>query len=108
MLTARKFYATRTEAEEGRLFNFLLSGWQADRLVELMVLKPFRAVCRFSCYGIDLTVIDGILECLASLSQRLGERLRLLSTGRLSTYIGGFAWGLLALLGWTLWRLVSL
>lgn len=108
LLTARKFYSTRTEPEEGRLFNFLLSGWQADRLVELTVLKPFRAVCRFSCYGIDLTVIDGILEGLASLSQRFGERLRLLSTGRLSTYIGGFAWGLLALLGWTLWRLVSL
>ncbi len=88
--------------------HFLLSGWQADRLVEILVLTPFRAVCRFCCYGLDLTVIDGLLEGSAEACKRWGERLRPLATGRLSTYVGAFAWGLLALLGWCLWRLVSL
>ena len=107
-LIARHFYRHYAGARDNRLARFLLAGWQADSLVEQVVLKPFRAACRFCCYGLDLTVIDGMLEGAAALCKQFGERLRPVSTGRLSTYIGAFAWGLLALLGWCLWRLISL
>ena len=107
-LIALKFYRHRPAAKDGAVARFLLAGWQADRLVEFVVLKPFRAICRFCCFGLDLTVIDGVLEGLAAKSKEYGERLRPISTGRLSTYLGAFAWGLLVLLGWCLWRLVSL
>jgi hypothetical protein len=35
-----------------------------------------------------------------------GELIRRLTTGRVSTYLGAFAWGLLALLGWMLLTVV--
>ncbi len=107
-LVARRWYAERAVPREGFVAGFLLQGWQADRLVAALILRPFRAACRFCCYGIDLTVIDGLLDGSVDACKRLGKGLRLVSTGRLSTYIGAFAWGLLALLGWCLWRLVSL
>jgi hypothetical protein len=36
-----------------------------------------------------------------------GELIRRLTTGRLSTYLGAFAWGLLGLLGWMLLTVVK-
>ncbi len=106
-LVARTLYRNVAIPRENRVAGFFLSGWQADRIIELLVLVPFRAVCRFCCFGLDLTVIDGLLEGAAATCKKWGERLRPASTGRLSTYIGAFAWGLLILLGWCLWRLVS-
>lgn len=107
-LIAWRLYRDFSPAKENVMSRFLLSGWQADHLVEVAILTPFRAVCRFCCYGLDLTVIDGMLEGAAETCKQFGERMRLASTGRLSTYIGAFAWGLLALVGWCLWRLISL
>ena len=107
-LIARNFYRTVSTERENPLSRFLLSGWQADQLVETIVLKPFRSVCRFCSYGLDITLFDGLLEGLAERFKNIGEQLRPVSTGRLSTYVGAFAWGFLALLGWCLWHLVSL
>ncbi|PLY03220.1 MAG: NADH-quinone oxidoreductase subunit L [Desulfuromonas sp.] len=107
-LIAWKKYRPAPVAGDGLIGGFLLSGWQADRLVNLIILKPFASICRFCFYGLDLTVIDGFLEGLADRSKAIAERVRPTTTGRLSTYLGAFAWGLLALLGWCLWRLVSL
>jgi NADH-quinone oxidoreductase subunit L len=107
-MIAWRLYRHFSPARENRFANFLQTGWQADNLVEYAVLKPFRAVCRFCCFGLDLTVIDGLLEGAADACKQFGERMKPASTGRLSTYIGAFAWGLLALLGWCLWRLISL
>ena len=57
--------------------RFLLAGWQADRLVEMLVLKPFRGLGAFFWQGSDEALIDGSLEGLAQFCGQLGQRLRL-------------------------------
>ncbi|PNU21733.1 NADH-quinone oxidoreductase subunit L [Geothermobacter hydrogeniphilus] len=87
--------------------HFLLHGWQADRLVEWSLLKPFRAIARFCGLGLDQTVIEGTLHGLAGVTQKQGDRTRQLATGRISTYLHGFAWGLVLMLGWFLLEMVK-
>jgi NADH-quinone oxidoreductase subunit L len=78
--------------------SFLLSGWRADRLVELAVLSPFRALTTFFSDGLDGVVIDGGLDRLARACRSGGELLRRMTTGRLSNYLAAMALGLLAIL----------
>ncbi|TYO99275.1 NADH dehydrogenase subunit L [Geothermobacter ehrlichii] len=82
--------------------RFLLAGWQADTGIEWTLLKPFRALAIFFGLGLDQTVIEGGLRLLADGAHRQGELLRRSVTGRVTTYVHGFAWGLLALLLWFL------
>ena len=82
--------------------RFLLQGWRADALVEALLLKPYRAVATFFWQGSDGALIDGTLEGLARSCAGLGDRLRQLTTGRVSHYLQGLAWGLLLILGWLL------
>ncbi len=87
--------------------KFLLQGWQADWVVEWSLLKPFRAIARFCGLGIDQTVIEATLHGLADQTRQHGERTRKMATGRISTYLQGFAWGLVILLGWFLLEMVK-
>jgi NADH-quinone oxidoreductase subunit L len=101
-LLARWRYRHGAREEEGAFVLFLRSGWQADALVERWLLRPFAAISRFCHLGIDRAVIDDTLEMTAQATLSLGERLRLLASGRVSHYLSGVAWGLLLLIGWLL------
>ncbi len=106
-MVAHQCYRSFRETSYGAAWNFFLHGWQADRLVEFLLLAPFRFLALFFWQGTDRGLIDGTLEAVASWCGDTGERLRQLTTGRLSTYLAGFAWGLLLVLGWGLWMLVK-
>ena len=82
--------------------RFLLRGWEADSVVGFLLVRPFTGIARFFWKGLDVTVIEGVLHETSTVIQRQGERLRHLTTGRISTYLTGFAWGLLLFLGWML------
>ncbi len=99
----RRFAGERTS----KLKHFLLHGWQADRLVDRALVRPFTAIGRFFWIGLDRTLIEGVLETLAGGAMREGETLRRMTSGRVSTYLAGFAWGLLALLLWFLLALAK-
>ncbi len=87
--------------------RFLLAGWRADTGIEWLLLKPFRALASFFGLGLDQTVIEGGLRMLADGAHRQGELLRRSVTGRVTTYVHGFAWGLLTLLLWFLLETVK-
>jgi len=106
-LIARHRYRTLPGEPTGVLPEFLRQGWQADRLVETTILSPFADLARFFWQGTDRTGIDGILDGAGKTCLAAGELVRRLTTGRLSTYLGAFAWGLLALLGWMLLAVVK-
>ncbi len=98
-LGARQVYLSRREKGTGAVKGFFLAGWKADRLVDLLVVIPFRNLARFFWLGSDKTVIDGFLDATGRGCHRVGDVLRRMTTGRLTSYVSGFAWGLLGLLG---------
>jgi NADH-quinone oxidoreductase subunit L len=106
-LIARARYRTFSGEPQGELQDFLLAGWQADRLADLLLVRPFGAIAVFFWKGVDLSVIDGLLESLARGCREGGERLRMLTTGRLSSYLSAFAWGLVVILGWFLIAIIK-
>jgi NADH-quinone oxidoreductase subunit L len=106
-LLARSRYRAFSGERRSPTADFLLQGWQADRLVEKLILAPFRALAHFFWQGSDRMVIDGILDGAGKACMAAGEGIRRLTTGRLSTYLAAFAWGLLALLGWMLLTVVK-
>jgi NADH-quinone oxidoreductase subunit L len=98
----RRFHPSR----EGRVSRCLLHGWGADAGVDLLVIRPFSAMARFCAIGCDRTLVDASLEALARSASGCGRRLRAITTGRVSTYLAGFAWGFLLILGWLLLAMV--
>jgi hypothetical protein len=59
-------------------------------------------VARFCAIGCDQALVDATLDGIARQTTACGERLRLLTTGRVSTYLAAFLWGFLIMLGWFL------
>jgi NADH-quinone oxidoreductase subunit L len=94
-------------ARDTKTTRFLLDGWRADQLVDLMILRPFNAIAGFCWIGCDRTLFDGTLNVLASQARASGNLLRRMTTGRLSSYLAAFAWGFLLILGWVLMTLVG-
>ncbi|MCP3175908.1 NADH-quinone oxidoreductase subunit L [Desulfuromonas sp. KJ2020] len=97
-LLTRHRYQENLPAETGPVWRFLAAGWQADALIRKVVLTPFASLARFFWQGTDAALIDGILHSLARGCQFSGDRLRALTSGRLSHYLAAVAWGLLLIM----------
>ncbi len=106
-LAAHWRYRSYRPPLENRASRFLLSGWQADALVDRLFVRPFAAMARFCSSGCDRTLLDGTLDGLARLVSSWASMLVQLTTGRLTTYLSAFAWGFLIVLGWFLIKLVN-
>ena len=104
---ARWRYACFRDESEHPVRRFLLHGWNADAIVDRLVVKPFAAIAGVCAIGGDRALIDATLDGLARQTTACGERLRRLTTGRVSTYLSGFVWGFLLILGWFLLALVK-
>ena len=92
---------------ENKLSCFLLNGWYADRVVDLIIVRPFSAMAQFCSNGCDRSLFDGIVDGLGKMFARCASLLTTLATGRPTTYLSAFAWGFLVLLGWFLLTLVN-
>ena len=68
-LAAHWRYRSYRPPLENRASRFLLSGWQADALVDRLIVQPFAAMARFCSTGCDRTLLDGTLDGLARLVQ---------------------------------------
>lgn len=92
---------------ENKLSCFLLNGWYADRVVNLLVVRPFSAMSEFCSNGCDRSLFDGVVEGVGKMFARGASLLANLATGRPTTYLSAFAWGFLVLLGWFLLTLAN-
>ena len=100
-------YRTYRAPQENAVSQFLLKGWYADALVDRLFVRPFAAMARFCFAGCDRSLFDGTLSGLAKMATGWGRLIMQMTTGRLTTYLSSFAWGLLLLLGWFLLKLVN-
>jgi NADH-quinone oxidoreductase subunit L len=103
---ARWRYGRFRETREHAVSRFLRKGWGADAVVDRLVVRPFAAIAGFCAIGCERALFDATLEGVAHQTAACGERLRGLATGRISTYLSGFVWGFLIILGWFLLALV--
>lgn len=103
-LIAHLRYRKFSLRETGPVTAFLLAGWQFDALFERLLIKPFMQVCRFCWQGLEIGLIDGLLEGFARTFVGWGQSLRLLTNGRIAFYLQGFVWGLLMIVSWFLLR----
>jgi NADH-quinone oxidoreductase subunit L len=100
-------YRSYPGRQEDRYRDFLRQGWQADSLVARAILRPFEQLADFHWKGLDLSLIEGLLQITAEGCLKHGARVARMTTGRVSTYLAGFGWGLLLLLGWFLLSLAG-
>jgi NADH-quinone oxidoreductase subunit L len=103
-LIAHLRYRKFAPRETGPISGFLLAGWQFDALFDRVLIQPFRAVCGFCWQGLEVGLVDGLIDGFARTCVAWGQSLRLLANGRIAFYLQGFAWGLLVIVGWFLLR----
>jgi NADH-quinone oxidoreductase subunit L len=106
-LWARWRYSGKVELREpGAVTSFFFQGWQADRLIELFLVVPFRGLARFWSSIMDEGLLEGGVFLTARSSMECGRLLRRFTTGRLGQYLAAVACGLGAIMIWVLLRTI--
>jgi len=102
-LVSHGFFRKRSAPRDNALSRFLGNGFYIDQLVERFIQRPFRALARFWQRATEQMIFGGFFSGLGKMALGSGQVVRRMQTGRLSTYLGSFAWGLLFLVGYFLW-----
>ena len=84
--------------------EFLLNGWRADDLFDLLLVRPFKKIGRFCSQGVEIGLIEGVLSGAVRQCNGLGMRLRELAVGKVNVYLHGLVWGFVLIIGWFLLR----
>ncbi len=94
-------YVPAREAEAPTGFARLLyNKWYVDELLDLVIVRPFQALCRFSWRVVDRVLIDGVMvNGVAYFSRFGGWVISRLQTGYVGTYVLIVVLGVLAILG---------
>jgi NADH-quinone oxidoreductase subunit L len=101
--TAYLFYmvAPQTPARLAAMFpfayRFLLNKWYFDELYDAVIVRPYRALARALWQVGDVTVIDGVPNGLAALTEGGSARVVRLQTGSIAVYAFAMLIGLVAL-----------
>ena len=99
-LRGKKYAAAREAAEPGGLWRPLYRKWYVDELYELVIVRPFKALCRFSWRVIDQGLIDGALVDGVAYTTRFGGWVvSRFQTGYVGTYVLIIVLGVLIILG---------
>ncbi len=103
-LVAGLRYRKYTEHQPSLVSRFLLSGWRVDNVFDVLLVQPFRNIGRFCSQGVEIGLIEGILNGAARGCTDLGSRLRGFADGKVSAYLQGLVWGFVLIIGWFLLR----
>jgi NADH-quinone oxidoreductase subunit L len=102
---ARFFYSGTGERPRhlavilGRLYELVLERFRVDELYELVVLRPYRFLCRASD-AIDRFVVDLAVNATAVITEITGHLLKLFQTGAVRSYALSFFLGAVIILVW--------
>ena len=111
ILVARKFYVTSPEISDRLAHQWagphrvLSNKYYVDELYDATVVTPVQAVSREGLWrGVDIGVIDGAVNGVATIVDAGSMVLRRLQTGSVRAYAGSFFIGVVLMLGYYLWR----
>ncbi len=88
----------KTAKAAGPIYKLFFNKWYFDEIYDALIVQPLITVSKFLWKGIDVNVIDLIVNGAAWVSNFLGSVLRLLQTGRIQTYIFSMVVGVILLL----------
>ena len=75
-----------------------------DEFYQKFLINPLYWISKNGFWmGLDVFVIDGLINSLGKFIARLGVQIRLIQTGRVRNYIFSIALGLVILIGYILW-----
>jgi NADH-quinone oxidoreductase subunit L len=98
-VVVRPFYWTANRLAFAVDWNFL-----HDYLHDSAIVEPFRATAAFLANPIDLGVVDGIVNGLATLIQNGSGELRKTQTGYVRNYALSILLGVIAILAWFIFQ----
>ena len=84
--------------------RLLLNKWYVDELYELTVIRPVHAFSAFLWKGIDVVVIDGLVNGIARLVGWAGSLMRYVQTGYVQSYAVSMVLGTVVLLLYYFYR----
>ena len=82
------------------VYRLLLNKWYVDELYEKMVIKPLRSISGFLWKGIDVVVIDGLVNSTAAFFMKCGAMLKSSQTGYVQRYAVSFLVGVFILVAY--------
>jgi NADH-quinone oxidoreductase subunit L len=108
---ARRVYLERTELAEAwktkyaRLYRLLFNKYYIDEVYDATIVTPTVNVSEgFLWKGIDVVVIDGIVNGSAAVVARIAEAIRRVQSGITQQYATVFVGGILLLLTWLIFK----
>ncbi|PKN70578.1 MAG: NADH-quinone oxidoreductase subunit L, partial [Deltaproteobacteria bacterium HGW-Deltaproteobacteria-10] len=86
-----------------RAAAFLASGFRMDKLYEIIFVRPFAVVSRWSAVYIDQKLVDGIVNGIGKLSLSAGLHAARLQNGYTRSYAGSIVLGIFIFTGIVIW-----
>jgi NADH-quinone oxidoreductase subunit L len=90
-------------AEEGTLSGFssiVYQKYKVDEIYHAVFVRPLLALSSFAYSVVDTILIDNIPEGVASLTGKIGKRMRLIQTGNIGFYLLAMVVGVFVILGY--------
>jgi len=93
----------KAPAAGGVVLRLVQRKFYGDEIIEAVVLKPYRALCRLSA-AFDDIVVDGLVNAAGEVAGLAGQMLRMTQTGYVRNYALAFLLGSVVIVCWALWR----
>jgi NADH-quinone oxidoreductase subunit L len=101
----RREIADKAAATFPGLYRVLLNQYYVDEVYDAAIVQPIRIVSQEGLWrGIDVHVIDGAVNGVATIVDGWSSLLRRLQTGSVRAYAGSLFIGVVLILGYYLWR----
>jgi NADH-quinone oxidoreductase subunit L len=101
----RREIADRAAATFPGLYRLLLNKYYVDEVYDAAIVQPIRIVSQEALWrGIDVHVIDGAVNGVATIVDGWSSLLRRLQSGSVRAYAGSLFIGVVLILGYYLWR----
>lgn len=86
-----------------RTVSFVFDGYRVDSLVEIVIIRPLKAVASWFAAIVDARVIDGAAEGVGKGGMWLGKIAASVQTGETDIYVSLMGVGFVVLMGIALW-----
>jgi len=101
----RREVADKAAAAFPGLYRLLLNKYYVDEVYDAAIVQPIRIVSQEGLWrGIDVHVIDGAVNGVATIVDGWSSLLRRLQSGSVRAYAGSLFIGVVLILGYYLWR----